>query len=117
MNLNELLSKILEIANYPQDKREAFVKEFYNYYFTRLIDTLGGADASLAQKLLYAFDHYAEDQQGLKGIWAKINDDPHLKEIVERVFGEVINELIDDIVKYASDQEKQQILAAINSGS
>lgn len=114
MNLNELLSQVLEIANYPKDRQEGFVRDFYNYYFTKLIDTVGGADPSLAQKILYAFDHYKENPDGLNNIWAQMETDPRMKEIVDRVSIEVINELIDDIAKYATDEQKQQILAAVN---
>lgn len=117
MNLNELLSKLLEIANYPRDQREGFVRDFYNYYFTRLIDTVGGSDPAFAQKLLYAFDHYKENPDALNALWTQMDSEPKMKEIVDRVSVEVINELIDDITKYATEEQKQQILAVVNAGA
>lgn len=117
MNLNELLAKILDIASYPQDKRESFVRDFYNYYLTRLIDSVGGVDPAMAQKMVYAVDHYRENPEGLNAIWQSLNTEPKMKEIADSVFGEVIEELVDDIVKYSSEVEKQQILALVNAGS
>lgn len=115
MNLNDLLSQVLETANYPQDRREGFVRDFYNYYFTRLVDTVGGTDPALARKILYAFDHYKEDPENLNDLWTQMEAEPKMKAIIDRVSIEVINELIDDITKYATEEQKQQILAAVNS--
>lgn len=113
MDFNVILHRILDAANYPSGKREKFVRDFYDYYFSKLIDQIGGVDPTLAQKLMYAFDHYEENPQGLSELWNQMEADPQSKEVMDKVTNEVIGELVDDLLKNASEVEKQEILALV----
>lgn len=113
MDFNVILHRILDVAKYPDGKREQFVRDFYDYYFTKLIEQIGGVDPALAQKLMYAFDHYSENPQGLSELWNQMEADSQSKEVMNKVTNEVIGELVDDLLKNASEAEKQEILALV----
>ena len=113
MDFNVILHRILDVAKYPSGKREDFVRDFYDYYFTKLIEQIGGVDPTLAQKLMYVFDHYSENTQGLSDLWKQMEADPQSKEVMDKVTNEVISELVDDLLKNASEAEKQEILTLV----
>ena len=113
MNLKDILLKILAIADFPNNKREEFIKTFYDYLFTKLVTELGGVDPSSAQKLASAAQNFETDPQQAEKVWREFNQDPQLKEKIDQVLNEVIGELVDDIAKSATDAQKQQILASL----
>lgn len=113
MNLHEILSRILEIANYPKNKREQFIEEFYEYYFFRLINEVGAIDHSVAQQLTTASTFLKDYPEKFKEIWQNISQDVKYSPIIEKITNEVLGELADDVAKWASDAQKQQILAIL----
>ena len=117
MNFNDILQKILDIAGYPQEKREQFVRDFYNYYFSLLVGEIGGIDPSFARQLITALDKYKENPDLLNSLWAQLENDVKMKEIANRVANEVLGEIMDDFGKNASEEQKRQLQDLVNQGS
>lgn len=109
MNLNSFLLSVLDIAKYPDDKRLKFIEEFYQYYFSKVIDGIGSVDASYGQRLLYAVDHSATNPQGLNDIWDQLLKDDIFKKKIEEVTDTVIGELVTDISQNATEEQKRKI--------
>lgn len=114
MNFGDFLHRLLDISNFPQDKRKKFVEIFYQYYYFRLIDEIGGIDPSYGQKLTSAVDNLETNPAQLETVWKELIADELMNKKIDEVTDEVIGYLISDIEKSANDEEKAQILAMVN---
>ena len=110
MNFDELLTKILEIANYPQDQRQEFKDTFYSYYLSKLVDDVGQVDADSAKKLAESIQVGEKEYQVT---YESLVQNDAIGEVVDKVNDEVIGQMVDDVSKYSSEEQKRQILAIL----
>ena len=114
MNFDEILTKVLEIAEFPAEKRQEFVTTFYEYLYMRMVSEIREVDEESADKVMEA-NAQGADAKKLKQIFEEISKKPKVKEKIDEVTDEVIAKLVDDVAKFATDEQKQKILSAINS--
>lgn len=114
MNFQKVLDKVLEIAEFPQEKRQEFVTTFYEYLYMRLVSEIREVDSASADKVMEV-NAQGADAQRLKQVFEEISQNPKVKAKIDTVTDEVISKLVDDVAKFATDAQKQQILAAIFS--
>ena len=114
MNFDEILTKVLEIAEFPQEKRQEFVTTFYEYLYMRMVSEIREVDEESADKVMEA-NAQGADAKKLKQIFEEISQKPKVKAKIDEVTDEVIAKLVDDVAKFATDEQKQKILSAINS--
>lgn len=116
MNFQDFLIKFLEIANFPEDKRKKFIEIFYRYYFMRLVDEIGGMDPGYGQKLASAIDNLEANPKQFATVWEELEADEAMSSKIDQVTDEVIEYLVSDVEKSASDDEKAQILSLVGAG-
>jgi len=114
MNFDEILTKVLEIAEFPAEKRQEFVTTFYEYLYMRMVSEIREVDEESADKVMEA-NAQGADAKKLKQIFEEISQKPKVKAKIDEVTDEVIAKLVDDVAKFATDEQKQKILSAINS--
>lgn len=115
MGFLNFLNKLLDVANFSSDKRKKFVEIFYQYYYSRLVDAVGGLDPTYGQKLMYAIDHAKDNPEALGELWKELNGKEMFKAKIDEVTDEVVGYLLNDVIKSASDAEKAQILQSIGA--
>ena len=111
MMFDNLLSNILDIADFPQDKRQEFRDVFYRNYLDKLIDEINIMDPQASQKLQNA--SLSEDPELLGEVLKDMSNNTLIKEKISKVNNEVTNELVEDIVDSSSAEQKQKILALL----
>jgi len=113
MNFDEILTKVLEIAEFPEEKRQEFVTTFYEYLYMKLVSEIREVDAASADRVMEANSQGA-DAEKLKQVFEEISKKPEVKAKIDGVTDEVISKLVDDVAKFATEEQKQKILAAIS---
>lgn len=114
MNFQVFLSKVLDLANFPQDKKQKFLEIFYQYYFKRLIEVIGGVDPTYAQRLTTSVDTMKDNPEAFGALWREMMGNEKLKKVIEDVTDEVVGYLVDDVMKSSNENEKAQILKLAN---
>src|SRR3989344_7590918 len=114
MNFDEILSEVLEIAEFSVEKRQEFVTTFYEYLYMRMVSEIREVDEESADKVMKANAEGA-DAKKLKQIFDDISQNPKVKAKIDEVTDEVISKLVDDVAKFATEEQKQKILTAISS--
>ncbi|KKU56660.1 MAG: hypothetical protein UX79_C0029G0003 [candidate division WWE3 bacterium GW2011_GWB1_47_11] len=112
LNFQKVLDKVLEIAELPESKRQEFVTTFYEYLYMRMVSEIREVDEEGADKVMEANTQGA-DAKKLKKVFEEISQNPKVKATVDEVTDEVIAKLVDDVAKFATEEQKQQILSAI----
>lgn len=114
MNFDEILDKVLEIAEFPAEKRQEFINTFYEYLYMRIVSEIREVDEESADKVMEANSQKA-DAKKLKQIFGEISQNPKVKAKIDEVTDEVISKLVDDVAEFATEEQKQQILTAISA--
>src|SRR3989344_3030985 len=114
MNFDEILTKVLEIAEFPAQKRQEFINTFYEYLYMRMVSEIREADEESADKVMEANSQKANAKK-LKQTFGEISQNPKVKAKIDGVTDAVIAKLVDDVAEYATDEQKQKILTAISS--
>lgn len=114
MNFQIFLAKVLDIANFPEEKKQKFLEIFYQYYFKRLVEVIGGVDPAYAQKLAAVVDTMRENPERFGELWREMMGNEGLKKVIEKVTDEVVGYLVDDVMKSSNENEKAQILKLVN---
>lgn len=115
MNFEEILKKILEIARYPEEERADFIKVFNKYLFSRLFDDIKEIDEAASQALFNAAARENANPQDINLALEEISQNTKVKERIGTTVKDVIGELVDDIAKAATEEEKQKILTFLPS--
>ncbi len=113
MNFEEILNKVLEIAQYPQEKREEFITTFYEFLYLKLVSEIREIDPEAADRVMTANARSAGPDE-MKKVFEEISKKPNIAEVVERISQEVIETFVDDVAKNATDDQKRKILEAIS---
>lgn len=114
MNYDEILEKVLEIAEFPESKRQEFVTTFYEYLYMKLVSEIREVDSESADKVIEG-NAQGADAEKLKRVFEEISKNPKVKSKIDAVTDEVVSKLVDDVAKFATEEQKQQILSAISS--
>lgn len=114
MNFDEILTKVLEIAEFPEGKRQEFVTTFYEYLYMRMVSEIREVDEESADKVMEA-NAQGADAKKLKKVFEEISQNPKVKATVDEVTDEVISKLVDDVAEFATEEQKQKILTAIST--
>lgn len=114
MNFDQILNKVLEIAEFPAEKRQEFTNTFYEYLYMRTVSEIREVDSESADKVM-ELNAQRADAGKLKQVFEEISKNPQVKAKIDEVTNEVISKLVDDVAKYATEEQKQKILAAISS--
>lgn len=116
MNFEKIINKVLEIADYPADRREEFVSTFYQYFFMRAVAEIRGINSEIADKIVSTSSHGA-DAESLRMVFEEASYDPKIAQSLEKVSTDVVADIVEDISKNATDEQKRKILEVINSSS
>ena len=114
MNFDQILEKVLEIAEFPQEKRQEFITTFYEYLYMRMDSEMREVDEESADKGMEA-NAQGADGEKLKQVFEEISKNPKVKAKIDEVTDEVIAKLVDDVAEFATNEQKQQILTVISS--
>lgn len=117
MNFQTFLQKLLDIANFGDEKKKKFTQIFYQYYYVRLIDAIGGIDPMYAQRLTTAVDNIKTSPEQFADLWKELRSSDEFSKVIDQVTDEVIGYLLDDVIKSSDDSEKAQIIAALGVGA
>lgn len=115
MNFQVFLAKVLDIANFPENKKQKFLEIFYQYYFVRLTDSVAMVDNVYAQKLAGVVDNMKANPEAFGQLWREMMGREDLKKIIEDVTDEVVGYLVDDVMKSSNDDQKAEILRLSSS--
>lgn len=113
-NFDQILDKVLEIAEFPQEKRQEFVTTFYEYLYMRMVSEIREVDEESVDKIMEV-NAKGADAEKLKQVFEEISQNPKVKAKIDTVTDEVIAKLVDDVAKFATEDQKQQILTAIST--
>ena len=114
-DIEEILKKILEIADFPQDKREDFVNTFYKYLFMRSFDVIEEVDKEGADRLTNALLKAENDSEEINAIWKDILLNEEIVDKLREMTNGVLAEVAEDISDGSNEEEKQRILDYLNS--
>src|SRR3989344_8028567 len=114
LNFQRILDKVLEIVEFPQSKRQEFVTTFYEYLYMRMVSEIREVDEESADKVMEA-NAQGADAKKLKQIFEEISRNPKVKSKIDEITDEVISKLVDDVAKFATEEQKQKILTAIST--
>lgn len=115
MNFQIFLKKLLDLANFGEEKKQKFIQIFYQYYYVRLIDTIGGIDPTYARRLTTAVDNMKTNPQQFAALWKELKASSEFSKVIDNVTDEVVGYLLDDVVKSTDEREKAQILSLVSS--
>lgn len=110
MNFDDLLTKILEIAEFPEDKREEFKSTFYNFYISSLIREIGEVDNVSGEKLENSLEG---GQENFDAVLAELAQNPNVQSTADGVLEKLLNQFVEDITNSATEEQKQKILAIL----
>ena len=113
-NFDQILEKVLEIAEFPAEKRQEFITTFYEYLYMRLVSEIREVDEGSADKVMEA-NAKGADAKKLKNVFEEISKNPNVKTKIDEVTDEVVSKLVDDVAEYATEEQKQKILTAISA--
>lgn len=112
MNFDEILKKILDIADFPKEKKDEFVRVFYMQIFIESLKEIEAVDAIAGQKIKDAIQNQKNPEE-LQQMMNEALKNQSIKEKVDEITDEALRQLADDVSKYATDVQKQQILASL----
>ncbi len=113
VSFQDVLTNILVTADYPEVKREGFLRTFYEYLLVSMIKEIEATNPELYQKLMnYFSDTSATDREIQEGLQEAYGN-PEIKEKMDKVVDKILGELVGDVAKYASDDQKKRILASV----
>lgn len=116
-SFNDILTNILVVGNYPDVKREGFIRTFYEYLTVKMLNELEKTKPELYQKLAaYFSDDLATDREIQEGL-QEAYQNPELKEIIDRVTEEVMAEFVADVANYSTEEQKKAIIAGAGQAS
>ncbi|MBI3342123.1 hypothetical protein HY024_03285 [Candidatus Curtissbacteria bacterium] len=102
--IDDILTNLLVNSNYPEVKREGFVRTFYEYLIIRVLAEIEKENPELYQKMMaYFSDDTVTDLEVQEGMHQAYQD-PELKEKLEKVTREVVQELLTDVTKIETEQ-------------
>lgn len=114
LTARDILTNILVTADYPEVKREGFMRTFYEYLMVKVLKEVEQDDPQLYQKLMGCFaDETATDREIQEGLQEAYGN-PQLKEKMDKVVEQVIGELVSDVSKYSNEEQKKRITQALN---
>src|SRR4030066_1403115 len=99
MNFDQILEKVLEIAEFPVEKRQEFITTFYEYLYMRLVSEIREVDSESADKVMEANAEGA-DAKKLKQVFDDISKNPNVKTKIDEVTDEVIAKLVGDVAEF-----------------
>lgn len=111
--LRDILTNILVTADYPEVKREGFIKSYYEYLMVRLLDEIKTNDPVLHQKLISYFDDSSSSEKEIQEGLQEAYQNPILKPKLDKIVDEIIGELVGDFAKSATEDEKSKVLASV----
>lgn len=113
MTVRDVLTAVLSNSNYPDSKRESFIRTFYDYLFVKLLAEIEKDDPTLYQKLMAYFDDPVGKSQEIQEGMQEAYQNPVLKEKMDKVVEEIAGELTGDIASYATQEQKQKIISSL----
>ena len=113
MDTDNLINKILEIANYPEEKRALFINRFNHFFLIKLLVEIGKVDNPAGKKVVELFKNEDVGEEEITPVIQEILQNAEVKDVVDRVTREVLGELVDDVASSASEEQKQQILSSL----
>ena len=114
LNFQKVLDKVLEIAEFPAEKRQEFITTFYEYLYMRLVSEIREVDSESADKVMEA-NAQGADAKKLKQVFDNISQNPKVEAKIDEVTDEVIAKLVDDVAEFATEEQKQKILSVIST--
>ena len=113
MNLDEIFKLIFKATNYPEEKHKEFINTFFKYLFTKSLMIVKENDPDAAQKLVDAMQKKDVKSEEVKQVWEELLQNEKVKEQLDKVSDQIINELVDDITGSATEEQKQEILNSL----
>ncbi len=113
MQFLNFLNKLLDVANFEETKRKKFVEVFYQYYYSRLVDAIGGIDPSSGQRFMRSVDNMRDNPEAFGLLWKELIAREDFKAKIDEVTDEVVGYLMSDVIKSASDEDKAQLASAL----
>jgi hypothetical protein len=110
LTIRDVLTKLLVEADYPEVKREGFINTFYEYLFMKLLIQLEQSDPEMYSRLMEELNGKDVNDVQIQDVLAEIYSKPEFKEKVDKMVTEVTDELAGDVAKYASVDQKKQML-------
>lgn len=109
MNFDQILEEVLRIADFPQERKDQFVKAFYGDFYSQLIDEIAKVDNQASEQLSQLLTNNDEFNKKLEDLSKNLTIAEKIDLVIEQEFGA----LVDDISKYATEDQKQKILAVL----
>lgn len=114
LTISDILTRLLVEADYPEVKREGFINTFYEYLFMKLLIELEESEPEVYNKLVGNSTDGKVTDEGIKEAIAEAYGKPELKVKIDKVLTEVTQELAADINQFASEPQKQNIVAGVS---
>lgn len=111
--MKSILDKILDIADYPTERRLEFKESINKVLIIKIIEALSVSNPVLYQELVSAISENTSNSEKIDYIFNKISESKEDKIAVYSAIDPVLTDLVTVIAESASEDQKQQILASL----
>jgi hypothetical protein len=111
--VDDLLNKILTTAKLSEEEKSEFIVNFYNILILEIIKATEDNNPSFANNLKSAMEKFEVEPEYVKDIIEQAYSSTELKTEIDNAVKSVTENLVDLIEENASEEQKQEILSAV----
>lgn len=113
--MNDLLSKIFSSANLTEEQKQTYINEINMNLAVRVLESTYKLDKNLAVRLAEAIKNSEQNSDSLQQIMNELKENQQMKELINKTAENVMTELLEEISKSATEEQKQQILSSLSA--
>jgi hypothetical protein len=113
--MNDLLNKLFKNINLSDKQKVDYINSINISLAIRILESIYKVDKSLAVKLAEAIKNSENNPSALQSIITELKENKQMKELINITAEKVMTELLEEISKSATEEQKQQILASLSS--
>jgi len=113
--MNDLLNKLFKNINLSDKQKVEYINSINISLAIRILESIYKVDKSLAVKLAEAIKNSENNPSALQSIITELKENKQMKELINKTAEKVMTELLEEISKSATEEQKQQILASLSN--
>jgi len=113
--MNDLLNKLFTNINLTEEQKEEYINSINISLAIRILESIYKVDKNLAVKLAEAIKNSETDSDTLNNLLSELKENQQMKELINKTAEDILIELLENIAKSATEEQKQQILTSLSN--
>ena len=113
--MNDLLNKLFTNINLSDKQKVEYINSINISLAIRILESIYKVDKSLAVELAEAIKNSENNPSALQSTITELKENKQMKELINITAENVMTELLEEISKSATEEQKQQILASLSN--